>query len=234
MKKNIITIHDIIIPDAPEPFTLIDWFLEFAQIDLNELNKNQKLQLVSTYFDYIGPWIIGGQAFRPPPAEFFGGAAMSEQIDWFLTDLVPRWFEAINWIFDHTEERWKLVYKIFHVTEWTSAKSGGCFTTHYKGGPQIKADPLLKVKLKKEPILMVYAWKDDKSEAPEKISFPYGFQVFIELLNGYQTSNLRKCLHCNRIFFIHTRKLRSYCSPFCQKAAGMKRLRSRKKKESQM
>jgi hypothetical protein len=221
--------HDLKPPSAPKPVTLINWFLDFAQLDPNGLSISEKFYFIGRYFEFIGPWIIDGQAFRPIPAEFLKVHAGSEPIDWYINDLVSRWYEAISWIVDHTNERWSLAYKIFHVTNWTSADSGGRFTTNYKGGPEIEADPILKVKLKKEPNFSAWAVKDGADEAPAIKAFPNGFQVFLEILDGYSTSNLRKCLHCDRIFFIHTRKLRSYCGPFCQKAAGMKRLRSRKK-----
>ncbi|MBP1759808.1 MAG: hypothetical protein H6Q63_725 [Firmicutes bacterium] len=217
---------------ASAPAELIDWFLWFAQLNLEKIENSHKFSMFQDYVGIFGPWIAEGKAYRSPTD---GPIIGPQQIDAFLNDVVPQWSVAIRWLVDHKDESWRLLYQILHVTEWTSANSGGQFRTHHwlDFGEITDTVSLRKREPEVTPVLKVHAMKKGEDEAPEEISFPYGFHLFIESLDGYRTSNLRSCLHCNTIFFIRTRKLRNYCTPFCQKAAGMKRLRSRKKMESE-
>jgi len=222
MKKNI---HNKINATTLDRVKLINWFLEFAQLDIEKISIYEKIKWVNEYHEHVRFRPLDGEAFSESLG-FYKGTEPPEvlgQLDRILEKIVPPWFQATKWIVDHTNETWFLLYQIFHQTMWRSAKLRGYFTTDYEGGFKLGENLRLKV----------YAVKEGEEEVSHEMLFPMGFQFFIELLSGYPTTNLRGCFHCQRFLFIYTRKLRNYCTPFCQKAAGMKRLRNRKKKEAE-
>lgn len=59
----------------------------------------------------------------------------------------------------------------------------------------------------------------------EKIEAPAGGRVFLEALSGFPRSSLRRCPHCNEIFFNPTNRRMIYCSARCRSTAGGRRMR---------
>lgn len=54
------------------------------------------------------------------------------------------------------------------------------------------------------------------------------FTYLLEAVDGFGISSLLKCPNCSKLFFNPTKRKKKYCSPQCQNAAAVQRLRKKK------
>jgi len=177
----------------------VNRLLDSAQRNLDAIPENQRMTWVSE-MDYL----IRGEFFEPTITA--GGIPTEDQWNEVL-GFQKDWLRCLNWLFNRLDRNCQLSFVVHKVFQWGARDKDSLFILADK-------DATAEITL-----------QDDSTG--ESITFPRGSFFFMTAVNGYGPASFRRCADCGKLFYAPTKKRQAYCSPACQKRAGMKRLRQK-------
>jgi hypothetical protein len=203
--------EDEMIPKAD----FINRLIEFAQADLNNISIMEKRK----WFNEKAV-IIGGLYTDI----FYLEEVSQTEEGWAqVVRFQQEWLACLNWLVDHLNEELQVELLVPNVFGWGVAEESGAF--QYDNWSDRGGEKQNIGKVQKQFMFTDKARKDHRIE---EIVFPPGASYFFEALDGFPTSSLLRCSHCEKIFFNPSKRKKVYCSPHCQNAAGVQRLRKRR------
>jgi len=188
---------------------LLSDFVDFLHVDFENvqtLPENGRRDIFEKYKRVLleFPGLIGYTDI------FFNGDISA------IVDFQRKWLECLSWIIDKLKNP-EIFFQIDVTHVFCQSSDKLLF------GPVGEDDNFRKI---------IAAWHDNDgkpTEIEEKV-FPKGVFKFFSLLNGNTPQNtIRHCSLCSRIFINPTLKTKLYCSPKCQKNAGVQRVRAKQK-----
>jgi len=187
---------------------LLSDFVDFLHVDFESVQKlpeNGRRDIFEKYKRVLieFPGLMGYTDI------FFNGDISA------IVDFQKKWLECLSWIIDKLKNP-----EMFFQLEVTHVLC--------RSSDKLLFGPAGDDKFRN----VISAWYDSDNEPAgrEEKEFPKGVFKFFSLLNGNNAQNaIRHCALCNRIFINPTLKTKLYCSPKCQKNAGVQRVRAKQK-----
>ena len=188
----------------------LEKFLDFCQINLNELSTLEKEDLNNRL-----PTILG---FGTPDYKFYQPSPLGvrpEDLEKIKT-LQSQLFEDLQWVWENLNQdvyvETTVLMGLTITSQFRYEKTPGNYTSQ------------LKMRLTR---ISEDRFKRTKFPVAKEI---HGvFLNLFEALDGLNSSAVMKCPTCGRIFVNASRRKKKYCSQKCQNAAGVQRYRDKKK-----
>jgi len=207
----------------------IQLVIDYSNMDLDEKASLQtKAKVANIAADVIGGW-TSVRARMSKMEEILGRYPLSDK-EW--NDLIAfqkAWGDALNWIVDRTKAPWQLELNIPVIFCWGGDELDG--GDHFVYGPSPFNEDIEVVAeaydLTSIPGKVFYGELPENHKEEKK--FPKGALSFFGALSGFPASSLLRCPHCENVFFNPTKRKRVYCSPSCQKTAGVRRVREKQR-----
>ncbi|MFZ2446060.1 MAG: hypothetical protein WAW37_06870 [Syntrophobacteraceae bacterium] len=206
----------------------INSFLSFVMADLEDASPEDRRKWAGFLFRTMGP-LVAILPFREPTE----WPAFPDDEEWkFVKSIQEAWNIALTWLLACVDNLEKTVvaavyYNVPRYFTWGMAKDSMFINRIH---PSSEANMLTARIYDGEVLNNIDFYSDIPDNLPYyERQFPPGFISFMEALSGFPRKSLKRCLHCDRMFFTPTNLRKRYCSSHCQKIASVYRSRLKQK-----
>ncbi len=217
----------------------IDWYLKFAQVDLEQLSKGDLAKLISDAEEMIsGGWserhLTEGQRlemFKVPDGNYYNFKWLRRLQRAFLKVFEPM-MSRIERISEHQESEWKSYSNSKLINGLTiSEPLKVSFSAEIVVFGPLEYDESgneIKVKAGNNWVKQSTISVETRFSINDHSVFVYGF---VKCLSGLPTQAFKKCKECQKWFLHLAKRKREYCNNLCA-ARSANRIRRKEQKEN--
>jgi hypothetical protein len=214
----------------------LQWFVDFANMNLETIKPGDKAKLLIESEEFLWPWELKESGFPLPDYMLRRDLSedTSDEIEGELSgdypDIYKRFLRDMAWAFEEpppreSEKNWKRLVAFQDIVKETLQDLTGTHTGPEKitrvpppGGLRYQGDTIIAMKLDAERFSMTYL---PLTKSPGR----YIQVKLCRLLDGLPRSTIYKCPGCKKYFFNPTHRKKNFCSPRCMWRVNTQRRR---------
>jgi len=186
-------------------------FFDFCYADLENLTIDQKGDWIQHAAYSLWVYSVRGEPFLYMPKDS-DKEQMWHQVEELQADLI----DDIEWLYRYISEG-KRYYCQIDISH------------RFSRGIRDVFNLAIEAERKSGIMVKVFEYEDTKHQkAFDEKEIHVIFSYIFEALDGFGVSSLFRCPNCGKISFNPTKREKKYCSPKCQNAAAVQRLRKKK------
>lgn len=215
----------------------IEDYLEFVQADLDKISPEKRGIFVDktlsswgvTFGALLSSYGDEKVMLDPLDPNYYQGLVVSDD-DWDrIRKFQAVWLSALKGFMDFVEKGVHLItFNAPGYIEWRT----GEFLMYFAPWPNpgfTNGRVYDEVAMEEAYNKAYHPQEEFKQFQFDEFIMPPGFIGFIRCLVGFPIESLKRCPHCDRIFFSPNILKKKFCSSKCQRAAAFQRAQARKK-----